>query len=110
MNVNNYKKIKSIFITLSIITLVLIFMHPLFLYVLLRIDYKCTKGIVTGVAYATEGDSGTEISFIVDDKKYKGSSNSNDEKKLKVGDSVLVIYYPNFPFFHTYSNSEFDPR
>lgn len=110
MNVIGLKKFKSLIIVLCTLILVLIFMHPLVLYILLRVDYKYTYGFISGVAYATEGESGTEYSFFVNHKKYKGESNRNTERFMKINDTVLVIYYPNFPYFNTLGNSEFDPR
>lgn len=100
------KKIKDYWI-LILVALVVIYLPFIFLKTIVR-DYvlnnhsKIIKGVVINernyLPYDKVNHSYTySYEFILKNTKYKGDSN---KKNMRVGDSILVEYYPIFPSFN----------
>jgi hypothetical protein len=97
------KKIKDYWI-LILVALVILYFPFIFLKTIVR-DYvlnnhsKITKGVVIDERNYIWNDKVNHsftysYKFILKNSKYKGDSN---KKNMRVGDSILIEYYPVFP-------------
>ncbi|MDQ6469896.1 hypothetical protein RB619_04500 [Flavobacterium sp. LHD-80] len=74
---------------------------------LIKSDYKVTKGIITK-KFVYKGST-ISVKFKIGDTIYEGSDALDIGKDKKVGDSLLIKYYPKDPnLFITEVNSEWE--
>ena len=96
--INVIRKYQNKIATLFFIVVALICLSYRFIenWVLKR-DYGYCNGYIIGKSFEPEGEPGMDFYYIVNGKRYDGTFYSNEIRKRRHGDKVLIKYFPLFP-------------